>query len=130
MPFVNRAVVVGASQMATYDQFREFYAGLGTTHGSISNTFCAAMSAGLIYSLITMPLESAKNRMAFQRPLPDGSLKYRTTIQTLRTVVKADGILSLWNGYFPYYVRCGGHTVLMFILVEQLRETSREIMDY
>jgi hypothetical protein len=25
------------------------------------------MSAGLLYSLITMPFETAKNRMAFQR---------------------------------------------------------------
>ena len=30
--------------------------------------FYASMTSGLIYSLITMPLETAKNRMAFQKP--------------------------------------------------------------
>ena len=30
--------------------------------------FYASMTSGLIYSVITMPLETAKNRMAFQKP--------------------------------------------------------------
>ncbi len=33
----------------------------------------------------------------------------------------ADGALSLWSGFMPYYLRCGGHTVVMFISVEWLR---------
>lgn len=32
----------------------------------LSNQFASSMSAGLIYSIITMPFETAKNRMAFQ----------------------------------------------------------------
>lgn len=35
------------------------------------NVFAASMSSGLLYSLITMPFESAKNRMAAQKPGPD-----------------------------------------------------------
>ena len=33
------------------------------------------------------------------------------------------GILKLWSGFPPYYLRCGGHTVLMFMSVEWLRKT-------
>lgn len=78
------------------------------------------MSSGFIYSLATNPLESAKNRMAFQKP-ENGVLPYRTTIQTITTVARSEGVLALWNGFLPYYGRCGGHTVAMFVALEQIR---------
>jgi len=123
-PFVYRAMVVGGTQVATFDQFKQIYApylGKGLT-----NTFVSSMSAGLIYSLITMPLESAKNRMAFQRPDAAGKLPYSSTIQTIGSVARAEGALSLWNGFIPYYGRCGGHTVSMFIAVDYFRQLYRK----
>ena len=36
---------------------------------------------------------------------------------------KSEGVLALWNGFLPYYLRCGGHTVTMFVFVSWLRET-------
>mmetsp|Transcript_3190 Transcript_3190/g.9725 ORF Transcript_3190/g.9725 Transcript_3190/m.9725 type:complete len:304 (-) Transcript_3190:1175-2086(-) len=130
-PFVMRAMLVGATQVGTFDQFKATYRRFGVPDG-VPNVFCAAMSAGLIYSLITMPFETAKNRMSFQRKDPvTGQLPYRTTVQTVRTVATQEGVLSLWNGFLPYYGRCGGHTVAMFIFVHELRRiykvyTSRE----
>lgn len=121
MPFVNRAALVGACQVGTYDQFRIEFKKLGVT-AELSNVFAASMASGLLYSLITMPFETAKNRMAFQRPDPVTKLlPYKSTIQTILSVAKADGALSLWSGFMPYYLRCGGHTVVMFISVEWLR---------
>lgn len=69
-----------------------------------------------------MPLESAKNRMAFQKPDAQGVLPYRTTLQTMRTVAAKEGILTLWSGFLPYYGRCGGHSVTMFVFVDLLRD--------
>eukprot|EP00050_Salpingoeca_kvevrii_P007401 m.296008 g.296008 ORF g.296008 m.296008 type:complete len:304 (+) comp13300_c0_seq1:103-1014(+) len=120
IPFVTRAMLVGAFQVASYDQFKVLFRGLGVPKG-MPETTCASFSAGLLYSLATMPLETCKNRMAFQKPLADGSLIYRSLPQTMTSVAKSDGILALWRGFFPYYIRCGGHTVAMFIAVEYLR---------
>jgi hypothetical protein len=64
-PFVNRAMVVGAVQVGTYDQFRGMYKDMGVTH-ELLNVFYASMTSGFIYAVVTMPLETAKNRMAFQ----------------------------------------------------------------
>eukprot|EP01127_Copromyxa_protea_P008307 TRINITY_DN1907_c0_g1_i3.p1 TRINITY_DN1907_c0_g1~~TRINITY_DN1907_c0_g1_i3.p1 ORF type:complete len:216 (-),score=32.12 TRINITY_DN1907_c0_g1_i3:80-727(-) len=119
MPFVNRAMVVGALQVGTYDQLKISYRNWGIT--GFYNVFCASMTSGFIYSLVTMPLESAKNRMAFQKPDANGVLPYRTTIQTVLSVARSEGVLSLWSGFLPYYGRCGGHTVSMFIALEQIR---------
>lgn len=101
-------------QVGTYDQFRESYRALGVT-AELPNTFLAAMTSGLIYSVITMPLETAKNRMAFQKPLADGSMQFRSATQTITDIVRREGVAGIYAGFPPYYLRCGGHTVLMFV---------------
>jgi solute carrier family 25 oxoglutarate transporter 11 len=120
-PFVNRAILVGAVQVGTYDQLRESYRKVGVT-GNYPNVFCASMTAGLLYACVTMPFETAKNRMAFQKPdKVTGQMLYRSSFGTISTVAKMDGVFALWNGFLPYYLRCGGHTVSMFIFVEWVR---------
>ena len=122
-PFVARAMMVGVFQVATLDQFKDMYASwLGQKKNSIPNVFSAAMTSGLIYSLATMPLEASKNRMASQKPDASGKLPYKSIFQTLSKVSADEGFLALYNGFFPYYVRCGGHTVTMFIFVQLLRD--------
>jgi len=123
-PFVMRAMMVGVFQVATLDQFKALYASmLGQQKNSIPNVFCAAMTSGLIYSLATMPLEACKNRMASQKPdKVTGKLPYGTILQTMKKVAADEGFFALYNGFFPYYLRCGGHTVSMFIIVQMLRD--------
>jgi len=85
------------------------------------------MVSGLIYSLITMPLETTKNRMAFQTIDPLTGVKpYTSTIQTITSIATKEGIFTLWRGFPPYYLRCGGHTVFMFMTVEWLRTKIAE----
>ena len=70
-----------------------------------------------------MPLEATKNRMASQKRDPTtGKLPYTSTLQTIRAVSQKEGFFALYNGFFPYYIRCGGHTVSMFIIVQMLRD--------
>jgi len=123
-PFAQRAALVGVFQVATLDQFKEMYAHyLNQKKNSVPNVFCAAMTSGLIYSIATMPLEAAKNRMANQKPDPKtGKLPYTGTLQLMRAVSANEGFLALYNGFLPYYMRCGGHTVAMFIAVQMLRD--------
>lgn len=123
-PFVTRAMMVGVFQVATLDQFQDFFAAtLNQSRNSIPNVFCSAMSSGLVYSVATMPLEAAKNRMASQKPDPiTGKLPFTGTIQTLTKVATEKGFMTLYNGFLPYYIRCGGHTVSMFVAVQLLKD--------
>lgn len=123
-PFVVRASMVGVFQVATMDQFKDIYCYyFKQKKDSISNVFSSAMTAGLIYSLATMPLEACKNRMASQIKDPiTGKVPYHGIIQTLQKVSAEEGFFALYNGFIPYYLRCGGHTVAMFIIVQMLRD--------
>jgi len=124
-PFVTRACLVGATQVATYDQFKAIYGKFGVK-GS-ANVVASSFTAGLVYSIITMPFETAKNRMASQKPDPEtGILPYRGTLQTIQSVAGKEGATALYNGFFPYFLRCGGHTVLMFFAVEELQKLYRK----
>jgi solute carrier family 25 oxoglutarate transporter 11 len=119
VPFAQRAVVVGVCQVGTFDQGKEFYEKtLNIQRGTTFNVFCAAMTSGLFYALVTMPLESAKNRLA-----TSGSSKGGSTLSVIKHVVGKECVLALWNGFFPYYLRCGGHTTSMFVIVEWLRKS-------
>ncbi len=123
-PFVQRAMMVGVFQVATLDQFKGLYASqFGQTKNSIPNVFCAAMTSGFIYACATMPLEASKNRMASQKADPKtGKLPYTSTLQTMRAVSAKEGFGALYNGFLPYYMRCGGHTVSMFVIVQVIRD--------
>jgi solute carrier family 25 oxoglutarate transporter 11 len=124
--FVARAMLVGATQVATYDQFKAVFASLGLSPGAVANQLCSSMGAGLIFSVATSPLETAKNRIAFQKPDASGRLPYAGgTLRTIAAVARADGLLALWSGFLPYYGRCGGHTIVMFSLVEEMRNFYR-----
>ena len=124
VPFAQRAALVGVFQVATLDQFKELYAHhFNQKKGSLGNVFCSAMSSGLIYSIATMPLEASKNRMASQKAdQTTGKLPYTSTLQTMRTVATKEGFLALYNGFLPYYIRCGGHTIAMFVAVQIMRD--------
>ena len=84
--FTNRAMMVGAVQVGTYDQFKEMFKSWGIK-GTNQNAFAASMASGLLYSVATNPLETAKNRMAFQKKDPTtGLLPYTSTVQTISKV--------------------------------------------
>lgn len=50
----------------------------------------------------------------------DGKPEYSGALDVLRKVVRNEGFFSLWKGFTPYYMRLGPHTVLTFIILEQM----------
>ena len=123
-PFVVRAMMVGVFQVATLDQFKDLFTkNFGQQKDSLINVFSSAMASGLIYSVATMPLEACKNRMANQKIDPTtGKLPYTGILQTMQKVSATEGFMALYNGFLPYYMRCGGHTVAMFLFVQMFRD--------
>jgi hypothetical protein len=41
--------------------------------------------------------------------------------KALGKIATEEGLTTLWNGYGPYFARSGGHTVMMYIFIEQYR---------
>ena len=51
----------------------------------------------------------------------DGVPEYKGVVDVFGKIIKNEGFFSLWKGFLPYYFRLGPHTVITFILVEQLK---------
>lgn len=126
-PTVLRAMVVNTTQIATYDQVKQMYLQYTNwfkNEKSVYLHFASSLTAGLFYSFASLPLDIAKTRMQKQKPLADGRLLYRNTLQTLVQIAKKEGVLKLWKGFTPYFMRSGTHTICMLMFLEQFRRVA------
>ena len=48
-------------------------------------------------------------------------LVYRNTIHCIGKIVKHEGILGLYKGFIPNWMRIGPHTIVTFFVFEKLR---------
>ncbi|EDV92694.1 mitochondrial 2-oxoglutarate/malate carrier protein [Drosophila grimshawi] len=120
LPTVGRAMVVNMTQLASYSQFKSYFrTGPLQMEEGIKLHFFASMLSGLLTTITSMPLDIAKTRIQNMK-MVDGKAEYKGTMDVLLRVARHEGIFSLWKGFTPYYFRLGPHTVLTFILMEQL----------
>lgn len=52
----------------------------------------------------------------------DGKPEYKGAVDVLLKVSRQEGVFALWKGFTPYFARLGPHTVLTFIILEQLNQ--------
>ncbi|OSX75952.1 hypothetical protein BU14_0215s0013, partial [Porphyra umbilicalis] len=108
-PTVARACVVSAVQLGVYDQAKQSYAGWGAPDG-VGLHLAASVTSGLAYSIVSLPIDIAKSKQQFQHR------------ETIARVAREEGLRKLYAGFGAYFLRCGGHTVGMFLAYEQLNK--------
>lgn len=118
-PTMGRAMVVNAAQLATYSQAKQFILGTGYIKDGIFCHFVSSMISGLVTTIASMPVDIAKTRLQSMKYV-DGKPEYKGAVDVLTKVVKNEGFFALWKGFTPYYFRLGPHTVITFIILEQV----------
>lgn len=121
-PTVARAMIVSAVQLGVYDQAKETYQSRIGMRDGVPLHLAASLTSGYAYSVVTLPIDLAKSRMQNEKVLPGTQREYRSIVQTIGKIARAEGVFSLWKGFAPYFVRCGGHTVAMFLALEQVKK--------
>ena len=111
----SRGMLVTIGQLACYDEIK--FQLLKTTYFSdnLVTHFTASLTAGLIATSITMPLDVLKTRLMNARPG-----EYPTILHCARDILKV-GPQGFFKGFTPAFVRLGPHTVLTFVFLEQLK---------
>uniref|UniRef100_A0A183A845 UCP5 protein n=1 Tax=Echinostoma caproni TaxID=27848 RepID=A0A183A845_9TREM len=151
VPTMGRAAVVNGAQLASYSQAKQYIIGsvrydehnrLSLLHlpssladvihqGFLSDGivahFSASMFSGFVTSVFSLPVDITKTRIQNMR-IVDGKPEYRNMLDVFVRVVQNEGILALWKGFTPYFLRIGPHTVLTFIFLEQLSRGYRRIV--
>lgn len=126
-PTIGRAMLVNMCQLASYSQAKQHLKATGYFEEGIFLHFCASMISGLVTTAASMPVDIAKTRLQNMK-MVDGKPQYKGTFDVLAKVVKNEGFFALWRGFTPYYARLGPHTVLTFIILEQLNALYKSRM--
>lgn len=119
IPTMGRAMVVNAAQLASYSQAKQALLDTGYFQENITLHFASSMISGLVTTAASMPVDIAKTRIQNMK-IVDGKPEFTGALDVLGKVIRNEGPLALWKGFFPYYARLGPHTVLTFIFLEQM----------
>ncbi|KAI7903473.1 mitochondrial carrier domain-containing protein [Cokeromyces recurvatus] len=119
----NRAILITVSQMSSYDMFKQkLIDKLNFKDGLVSH-FISSLLAGLVATTVCSPLDVVKTRIMSATYLDD---RKRNPIKIMTCMVKTEGFGSLFRGWMPAFVRLGPHTIVTFIVLEQLKEWHKK----
>ena len=112
-----RAGVITGSQVASYDQIKRTLIGHGYMKEGITLHTFASFLAGLICTLAVSPVDVIKTRY---QNTPAHLGIYSSVFDCFLKSFKAEGIYGLYKGFLPNWMRLGPHSVISFILYDNL----------
>ncbi|KAJ7006924.1 mitochondrial uncoupling protein 5 [Populus alba x Populus x berolinensis] len=113
---MNRAMIVTASQLASYDQIKEMILGNGVMGDGLGTHVTASFAAGFVAAVASNPVDVE----------PGQAAPYKGAIDCAMKTVKAEGVMSLYKGFIPTISRQGPFTVVLFVTLEQVRKLLKE----
>ncbi|KAJ8658207.1 hypothetical protein O0I10_006215 [Lichtheimia ornata] len=113
----TRAVVMTVSQMTSYDEFKDLFSDkLGYGNGLVTH-FGASVSAALVATTMCSPLDVIKTRI-----MSAHNAESRRPISLIIHMATMEGIGSFFKGWLPAFIRLGPHTIVTFLVMEQLKD--------
>ncbi|CCE62083.1 hypothetical protein TPHA_0B04130 [Tetrapisispora phaffii CBS 4417] len=116
-PNLMRGVLMTASQVVTYDLFKNYL--VSTLHMAPSEKkthFTASLMAGLVATTVCSPADVMKTRIM------NSHKHHEPVLASLLAEIRNEGIGFIFRGWVPSFVRLAPFTVLIFLTVEQLKK--------
>jgi len=112
----TRGMLVTVGQIAFYEEIK--YRLLHTPYfkDNLATHFTASLSAGVIATCITMPIDVVKTRLMNAKPG-----EYSGILHCAKDIMKV-GPSGFFKGFLPSFARLGPHTILIFMFLEQLKK--------
>jgi hypothetical protein len=125
-PNVQRAALLTASQVGTYDHAKHTLLNAGWFTEGLGLHAAASMVAGVAAALVTSPIDLIKTRLmnqaAASRAASGAPARvYDGVLDCAVKTVQREGVLALWAGFTAQWVRIGPHTIVTFMVFEELR---------
>ncbi|CAL9122965.1 unnamed protein product [Musa acuminata subsp. burmannicoides] len=124
---VNRAMIVTASQLATYDQAKEaILRQRGAGADGLGTHVAASFAAGLVAAVASNPVDVVKTRVMNMKVEKGAAPPYAGALDCALKTVKAEGPMALYKGFVPTVSRQGPFTVVLFVTLEQVRKMLKD----
>ncbi|KAL8679106.1 MAG: hypothetical protein Q9186_004601 [Xanthomendoza sp. 1 TL-2023] len=118
LPNSMRAVLMTASQLASYDGFKRLILDHTAFEDDTATHFSASFLAGLLATTVCSPVDVVKTRIMSARE--QEGLK-----GLLGRIYRVEGVGWMFKGWVPSFVRLGPHTVVTFLFLEQHKRVWR-----
>ncbi|OBZ78051.1 Mitochondrial dicarboxylate transporter [Grifola frondosa] len=115
-PNVFRAVLMNASQLASYDFFKAELLKTGYFEDNINVHITASFAAGTVATTVCSPADVLKSRI-----MSAHGAEGTSTMQMIKTSMRNEGPMFMFKGWLPAWTRLQPTTMLIFITLEQLR---------
>uniref|UniRef100_A0A1J3CKS8 Mitochondrial uncoupling protein 4 n=1 Tax=Noccaea caerulescens TaxID=107243 RepID=A0A1J3CKS8_NOCCA len=124
---INRAMIVTAAQLASYDQFKEGIVESGVMKDGLGTHVVASFAAGLVAAVASNPVDVIKTRvMNMKVEAPGAEAPYKGAWDCAVKTVRAEGPMALYKGFVPTVCRQGPFTVVLFVTLEQVKKLLRD----
>lgn len=123
---VNRAMIVTASQLASYDQFKETIIRNGVMADGLGTHVTASFAAGFVASVASNPVDVIKTRVMNMKVEKGVAPPYKGAVDCALKTVAAEGPMALYKGFIPTISRQGPFTVVLFVTLEQVRKLLKD----
>ncbi|KAF5353666.1 hypothetical protein D9758_008647 [Tetrapyrgos nigripes] len=120
-PNVFRAILMNASQLASYDFFKAELLKTKYFEDNIACHFTASFAAGTVATTVCSPADVLKSRI-MNASGPGSS----STMAAIRTAIANEGPMFMFKGWVPAWMRLQPTTILIFLTLEQLKN----LVDY
>lgn len=120
-PNSARAVLMTASQLASYDAFKRLCIDKAGMSDNLTTHFSASFMAGFVATTVCSPVDVLKTRI-----MSASTLESRDSLaELLREIYRKEGITWVFRGWVPSFTRLGPHTIATFLFLEEHKKIYR-----
>lgn len=119
-PNSTRAVLMTASQLATYDVFKKEILQRTNFGDSLATHFSASLMAGFVATTACSPVDVIKTRI-MSAHAKEGAFTL------IRRITAAEGLKWMFKGWVPSFIRLGPQTIATFMFLEQHKKIYRKV---
>jgi len=98
---VQRAMIVTASQLASYDQIKETIISHDIMKDGLGTHVTASFSAGFVAAVASNPVDVIKTRIMNMNPKPGEPAPYSGALDCVMKTIKAEGPMAFTRDLFP-----------------------------
>ena len=116
-PNIVRNSVVNASEVASYDQYKEMYMKItGEADGLKIRMFCAFCAGGTA-CVVSSPVDVIKTRLL------NASMGYTGFGNCITRIISEEGFGAFYAGFVPNFARLALFNIVCFVSFETIKDT-------
>jgi solute carrier family 25 oxoglutarate transporter 11 len=135
-PTVCRATLLSACQLGVTSEIKLWLAKSGVfgENGGmfygLPAMFCSTLAASFCANIVSNPFDVLKSRLQSMAVAADGAALYSGMWDCAAQSIKSEGVLVLWSGFTPAFVKLAPYTIISLTLVDKLTKavTGRDAL--